>query len=89
MGHYDDVMQAFQLAGQARGLAAEAQEPLGPEDYRAFFAAAEPVDGSRTEREGGRPLQTVFLHSAYALRWRAEHADWVPFRHADIDLAEV
>jgi len=90
MGHFDEVEEAWSLSDAAREYAAQAEGELSSDDYLStVFAASPQIDLERTQREGGHPVQRIFLKTPYGLQWRPQHKDWIPFRHGDIDLNNI
>ncbi len=89
MGHFEQVEDAWSLSEAARDHAGKAGRELAPEEYLEFFAQSPLVDLERSRRDGGQPLQRIYLKSPYGLQWREQHKDWIPFRHGDIDLDNV
>jgi hypothetical protein len=55
--------------------------------WEKVFAQVPVVDLDRTRSEGGQPLQKIFFKSPYGLEYRADHKDWIPFRHGALDPA--
>ena len=87
MGYYEQVEEAWQLSDTAREYAKNAGRELSPMDYwEPIFKTSPLVDIERTQREGGNPLQRIFLKSPYGLQYRLDHKDWIPFRHGELDL---
>lgn len=90
MGHFAQVEEAWSLSDAARDYAAKADHEVSLAEYfEKVFAPSPLVDQARTRQEGGDPPQRVFLNSPYALQWRAQYKDWVPFRQGDVDLNNI
>lgn len=88
--YYAMVEDAWNLSDAAREFAKNAGRELGPDEYwDPVFAANALVDVERTNREGGQPLARIFLKSPYGLQYRLDHKDWIPFRHAEIDITKM
>ena len=87
---YEQVEEAWQLSEAARERAGTLGSDPSPADYwAALFSTSELVDVERTLREGGDPLDRIFLKSPYGLRWRSGEKDWIPFRHGPIEPLPV
>lgn len=88
--YYAMVEDAWNLSDAARDHAKNAGRELAPDEYwDPLFAAHPLVDVERTKAEGGQPLARVFLKSPYGLQFRPDHKDWIPFRHAEIDITKM
>ena len=88
--YYAMVEDAWNLSDAAREHAKNAGRELAQDEYwDAVFAANALVDVERTKREGGQPLARIFLKSPYGLQYRTDHKDWIPFRHAEIDITKM
>lgn len=89
MGYYDMVEDAWKLSDAARDYVKNAgREVANDELWEKVFAPSPLVDGQRTQQEGGAPIVKIFLTSPYGLQYRADHKDWIPFRHGPIDLSQ-
>lgn len=88
MGYYDMVEQCWGLSEAARDyVKAAGRDVARGEMWERVFSASPLVDIDRTLRESPQ-FERVFLHSPYGLQYRAEHKDWIPFRHSAIDLTD-
>jgi hypothetical protein len=88
--YYAMVEDAWNLSDAAREFAKTAGRELAQDDYwEPVFASHALVDVERTKKEGGQPLARIFLKSPYGLQYRTDHKDWIPFRHAEIDITKM
>lgn len=88
MGYYDMVEQCWGLSEAARDyVKAAGRDVTRGEMWERVFSASPLVDIDRTLRESPQ-FERVFLRSPYGLQYRADHKDWIPFRHGAIDLTD-
>lgn len=88
--YYAMVEDAWRLSDAARDYVQTAGHEIGADElWTAIFQPSPLVDAERTHREGGQPLQKIFLTTPYGLQYRPDHKDWVPFRHGPLDPAPV
>ena len=86
--YYAMVEEAWQLSDAARDYVKNAgREVDNAELWDKLFAASPLIDLERTRAEGGQPLQKIFFKNPYGLQYRADHKDWIPFRHGALDPA--
>jgi hypothetical protein len=82
---YEQVEEAWALSDAARDYARDAgREPSRDDYWKDVFSGSPLVDVERSLREGGDAPEKVYLTSPYGLQWRADHKDWIPFRHGEI-----
>lgn len=86
MGYFDMVEQCWGVSEAARDYVKSAgRDVTRGEIWERVFSVSPLVDIDRTLRESPQ-FDQVFLRSPYGLRYRADHQDWIPFRHGAIDL---
>jgi hypothetical protein len=86
--YYAMVEEAWQLSDTVRDYVKNAgREVDNGELWEKLFSTNPQVDVERTLKEGGQPLQKVFLKTPYGLQYRSDHKDWIPFRHGALDPA--
>jgi hypothetical protein len=86
--YYAMVEEAWQLSDAARDYVKNAGREVGNEElWEKLFATSPLLDVERTRAEGGQPLQKIFFKNPYGLQYRADHKDWIPFRHGALDPA--
>lgn len=86
--YYAMVEEAWQLSDAARDYVKNAGREVGnTELWDKVFAPSPLLDRDRTQREGGQPLTKIFFSNPYGLQYRADHKDWIPFRHGALDPA--
>lgn len=87
MGYYDMVENSWQLSDAARDYAQKAGRAVEPAEFwEKVFVTSPIVDRDRTLKESPN-LDRIFLKSVYGLQYRADHKDWIPFRHGPVDLS--
>jgi hypothetical protein len=88
MGYFDMVEQCWALSEAARDyVKSAARDVTRGEIWEQVFAKSAVVDIDRTLRESPQ-LDRIYLKTPYGLQYRAENNDWIPFRHAAIDLTD-
>jgi hypothetical protein len=88
MGYFDMVEQCWELSEAARDyVKSSARDVTRGEVWEQVFTKSALVDIDRTLRESPQ-LDRIYLKTPYGLEYRAEHNDWIPFRHSVIDLTD-
>ena len=86
--YYAMVEEAWQLSDAARDYVKSAgRDVSNAELWDKVFSSSPLIDHERTQREGGQPLAKIFFVNPYGLQYRADHKDWIPFRHGALDPA--
>lgn len=86
--YYAMVEEAWQLSDQAREYVKNAGRDVANEElWEKIFAFSPLIDAERTRAEGGQPTARIFFRNPYGLQYRADHKDWIPFRHGPLDPA--
>ena len=90
MNYFQMVEDAWDLSDAARAYAAAAGRDVSLGDiWEKVFSPSPLLDAERTLREGGLAAGRIFLKSPYGLRYRQDTKDWIPFRHAPVDLSNA
>ena len=90
MDYFQMVEGAWTLSDAARTYVAAAGRDVSLDEiWEAVFSPSPLVDGLRSRKEGWPASERIFLKSPYGLRYRADIKDWIPFRHAPVDLLQV
>jgi len=83
--YFSNLEEAWLLSEAARDYVKAAGRPVDTDElWNTVFSPSPLVDIGKTQREGGRPLQQIFLKTPYALQYRPNENDWIPFRYAHI-----
>ena len=90
MSYFQMVEEAWDLSDAARAYVAAAGRDVDlAELWEKVFTSSPLVDVVQTRKEGGPTSGCIFLKSPYGLRYREDTKDWIPFRHAPIDMSNA
>ena len=90
MDYFQMVEDAWDLSDAARAYVASAGRDVDLDEvWEKIFSASPLVDAAKTRNEGGTASGRIFLKSHYGLRYRQDTKDWIPFRHAPVDLSNA
>ncbi len=88
--YYGMVEEAWRLSEAARDYVSKAGRDIdSAELWEAVFARSPLVDHERTRRDGDQPIRRIFFNTPYGLHYRADHKDWIPFRHSPLNPAPL
>ena len=90
MNYFQMVEDAWDLSDAARAYVTAAGRDVDlNEIWEKVFNPSPLIDAERTLKEGGPAAGRIFLKSPYGLCYRLDTKDWIPFRHAPVDLSNA